>query len=404
MAVSSKKKRNIGIVVALVLVIVASAFAATRGKGKDEPESDIRTEKAEIADVQVKVTEVGTVEPEVKVEVKSAVSGKVVDIFVRDGDVVERGQLLARVEPDLNQAQSLSETKNSLRSAEIAYQQAQRDLESDRSLFSQGLLAPTSHRESETRYLSAKQQYESALEKYRLVEQSGIPIGRSAANFGGSNVSSPMRGLVLTRDVEIGETVTSGVSSFNAGTVLFTVADVSSMIVKAGVNEVDIAKIHAGQPVKVTLDAFPKVHFPARISRIAPAVRVDDKVRVFDVEIRLDAQGKELRSGMTANIEVAGEKKTKVLTVPVESVFLRDDGEIVYVKKKLTPEQIEALGEKKADPKDRDAWKALFDKRVVITGLSDNSRVEIVRGLRAGEEVALEDPTLPADKKQDDED
>lgn len=404
MALSSRKKRNVGIAVMLVLVIVAGAYAATRGKGKGEPESDIRTEKVEIADVQVKVNEVGTVEPEVKVEVKSAVSGRVVDILVRDGDFVERGQLLARVEPDLNQAQSLSETKNSLRSAEIAFQQAKSDFESNRSLFAQGLLAPASQRESETRYLSAKQQYESALEKYRLVEQSGIPIGRSATRFGRSNVSSPMKGIVLTRDVEIGETVTSGVSSFNAGTVLFTVADVSSMIVRAGVNEVDIAKIHAGQPVKVTLDAFPKVHFPARISRIAPAVRVDDKVRVFDVEIRLDTQGKELRSGMTANIEVAGEKKTKVLTVPVESVFLRDDGEIVYVKKKLTPEQIEAIGEEKADLKDKDAWKAHFDKRVVVTGLSDNSRVEILSGLKVGEEVALEDPTLPADKKQDDED
>ena len=134
-----------------------------------------------------------------------------------------------------------------------------------------------------------------------------------------------MDGVVLTKNVEIGESITSGVSSFNAGTVLFSVADVSKMIVKAGVNEVDIGKIKVGMPVKVTLDAYPKVSFAGRIDRIAPAVRIDDKVRVFDVEIRLDAQGRELRSGMTANIEVNGERKDKVLTVPVESVFQRDD-------------------------------------------------------------------------------
>src|SRR5438132_11789452 len=144
-----------------------------------------------------------------------------------------------------------------------------------------------------------------------------------------------MDGTVLTKNIEIGESITSGVSSFNAGTVLFTVADVTKMIVKAGVNEVDIGKVYVGMPVKVTLDAYPKISFAGRIDRIAPAVRIDDKVRVFDVEVRLDAQGRELRSGMTANIEMIGEKKEKVLAVPVESVFQRDEGEIVYVKKKL---------------------------------------------------------------------
>jgi len=213
-----------------------------------------------------------------------------------------------------------------------------------------------------------------------------------------------MDGTVLTKNVEIGESITSGVSSFNAGTVLFTVADVSKMIVKAGVNEVDIGKVHVGMPVKVTLDAYPKASFAGRIDRIAPAVRLDDKVRVFDVEVRLDAQGRELRSGMTANIEMIGEKKAKVLSVPVESVFQRDEGEIVYLKKKIDPKAAVKV-KKTADGKeDKDAWKKFFDKRVVVTGLSDNARVEIVKGLKLGEEVALEDPTLPADKKKDNDD
>jgi HlyD family secretion protein len=204
--------------------------------------------------------------------------------------------------------------------------------------------------------------------------------------------------------VEIGESITSGVSSFNAGTVLFTVADTSRMIVKAGVNEVDIGKITVGMPVKVTLDAYPKVIFKGKIDRIAPAVRVEEKVRVFDVEIRLDAQGRELRSGMTANIEVVGERKEKVLSVPVESVFKRDDQEIVYVKKTIDPkifaeESKKKKGEAKKD--DKDAWKQFFDKRVVVTGLADNARVEIVSGLKAGEEVALEDPTVTKDKDED---
>jgi HlyD family secretion protein len=410
---ATKRKKRVAIFSAVglaVVVVIALVAMKAKGSAPKEPKLPAKVGKAEVADIQVKVTEVGNVQPEVKVDVKSAVSGKVTAILHRDGDQVKRGDILARVEPDLNQAQSLAETKNALSAARIRYEQARKNYESDHALFQSGLLAGKQNRDSEAEYLSAKQEYEKTQEKYNLVEKSGIPINQSPGSFEGSNVVAPMDGLVLTKNVEIGESITSGVSSFNAGTVLFTVADVSKMIVKAGVNEVDIGKVRVGMPVKVTLDAYPKIAFSGRVDRIAPAVRLDDKVRVFDVEIRLDAQGRELRSGMTANIEMMGERKEKVLTVPVEAVFQRDGGEIVFVKKKIDPKAL-AQSQKKtttgADGKpqvDKDAWKQFFEKRVVVSGLSDNARVEILKGLQPGDEVALEDPTLPNDKKKDEND
>lgn len=406
---SAKRKRKITIFTVIVLVVAIGGTVAIKASGKDKkpPESPVKTGKAEVGDVQVKVTEVGTVEPEVKVDVKSAISGKVIEIIHRDGDLVKRGTVLARVEPDLNQAQSLAETKNSVASAAIRFQDARKKFDENNKLFTQGLLASSQHRDVETEYLEARQEYEKTREQYALVEKSGIPISQSAADFRGSNVVAPMDGVVLTKNIEIGESITSGVSSFNAGTVLFTVADVSRMIVKAGVNEVDIGKIRVGLPVKVTLDAYPKVAFKGKIDRIAPAVRLDDKVRVFDVEIRLDAQGRELRSGMTANIEVLGERKDKVLTVPVESIFKRDDQEVVYVKKAIDPKAFAEEAKARKTPEqlkaaEKDAWKKFFDKRVVTTGLADNAKVEILAGLKSGDEVALEDPTLT--KKDQDED
>ena len=405
----TKRKKKILIFSALGLAIVVFVvFVAmkAKGNGNQAPKYPVKTGKAEIADIQVKVTEVGNVQPEVKVDVKSAVSGKVVSIFHRDGDVVKAGDVLARVEPDLNQAQSLADTKNALTAAKIRYEQARKNYEQDHNLFLQGLLAMKQNRDSESEFLAARQEFEKSQEKYNIVEKSGIPINQSPEKFQGSNVVAPMDGTVLTKNVEIGESITSGVSSFNAGTVLFSIADVTKMIVKAGVNEVDIGKIHVGMPVKVTLDAYPKISFAGRIDRIAPAVRIDDKVRVFDVEVRLDAQGRELRSGMTANIEMIGEKKEKVLAVPVESVFQRDEGEIVYVKKKLDAKALaEATKPAKDEGKiDKDAWKKFFEKRVVVSGLSDNARVQVLKGLKAGEEIALEDPTLPNDKKKDNDD
>jgi HlyD family secretion protein len=406
---STKRKKRLAIfsVIGLAVVIVVTFVAMkAKGNGNQEPKLSVKIGKAEVADVQVKVTEVGNVQPEVKVDVKSAVSGKVTAILHRDGDQVKRGDVLARVEPDLAQAQSLADTKNALSAARIRYEQARKNYQSDHSLFESGLLAGKTNRDSEAEYLAAKQEYEKTQEKYNIVEKSGIPINQSPESFQGSNVTAPMDGIVLTKNVEIGESITSGVSSFNAGTVLFTVADVSKMIVKAGVNEVDIGKVRVGMPVKVTLDAYPKVAFAGRVDRIAPAVRLDDKVRVFDVEIHLDAQGRELRSGMTANIEMVGERKNKVLTVPVEALFQRDGGEIVFVKKKIDPKTA-AKASKTTTGKDgrvqvdKDAWKQFFEKRVVVSGLSDNARVEVLEGLKPGEEVALEDPTLPNDKKKD---
>src|SRR5258707_42325 len=136
--------------------------------------------------------------------------------------------------------------------------------------------------ESETKYRSAKAAYDAALEKYKIVQESGVPIVLGQVDMTQRlNVTSPMDGVVIRRGVELGDTVTSGVSSFNAGTVLMTVADVETMIIKAGVNEVDIGKVRLDQPVRITLDAYPKVKFAGTIKRIAPAARIEAKVKVF---------------------------------------------------------------------------------------------------------------------------
>jgi len=221
-----------------------------------------------------------------------------------------------------------------------------------------------------------------------------------------------MDGVVIRRPVELGDTVMSGVSSFNAGTVLMTVADVNTMIIEAGINEVDIGKVRLDQPVKVSLDAYPKVKFAGRILRIAPAARLEEKVKVFEVEIAIDRQGAELRTGMTANIDIVGEKREKVLTVPVEAIFKKDETEVVYVRRPEEPKKasegggllssVFAAGKKdapaaKGDPKE--AWKEKFELKEIETGLAAVDRVEVVKGLTAGMEIAVEDPTRPKEKK-----
>src|SRR3954469_15365266 len=208
----SKRNRKVATVSVLVLAVaIVIVFVAMKANGKkDAPKPPVKVGKAEVADVQVKVTEVGNVQPEVKVDVKSAVSGKVVAIVHRDGDQVKRGETLARIEPDLNQAQSIADVKNALTASKIRYDQAKKNYESDHSLFESGLLAGKQNRDSEAEYLAAKQEYEKTEEKYNIVERSGIPIAQAANKFQGSNVVAPMDGIVLTKKVEIGESITSG--------------------------------------------------------------------------------------------------------------------------------------------------------------------------------------------------
>jgi HlyD family secretion protein len=398
----------------LALAIAGIGFAVARPKGKAEEEKDkVKTAKAEVADVQVRVTEVGSVEPDVKVDVKSVLSGKVVELLVREGDRVKRGQVLARVEPDVNQARDLSQVKNAVSEAEIALNEAKATYERNQGLLSQGLLSAQAGLESETRYRQAKAGRDSAMDKYRIVQESGVPIASVAeGTIQRLNVTSPMDGVVIRRPVELGDTVMSGVSSFNAGTVLMTVADVNTMIIEAGINEVDIGKVRLDQPVKVSLDAYPKVKFAGRILRIAPAARLEEKVKVFEVEIAIDRQGAELRTGMTANIDIVGEKREKVLTVPVEAIFKKDETEVVYVRRPEEPKKasegggllssVFAAGKKdapaaKGDPKE--AWKEKFELKEIETGLAAVDRVEVVKGLTAGMEIAVEDPTRPKEKK-----
>jgi HlyD family secretion protein len=224
-----------------------------------------------------------------------------------------------------------------------------------------------------------------------------------------------MYGVVIERPVELGETVT-GSGSFNAGTVISTVADLGTMLVKAGINEVDIGKIHLGQEARVTLDAFPRVFFKGTIDRIAPAARLDDQVKVFDVEIALDELGHELRTGMTANIEIRGEIREQVLTVPVESVFVRGEEEMVYVQREtpLPKAPVESEESEAAEDADsgvpesdddkwrddpRQQWRRWFEERRVVTGISSTTEVEIVEGLEEGDKVALADPSKPQEER-----
>jgi RND family efflux transporter MFP subunit len=392
------------------VLVIAGVFVAARSRGdkKDEKAaaSPFRLGKVQAEDLQVSVREVGVVDPVTKVDVKSTVSGRVLSLRLREGAVVKAGDVLAEVEPDVNQAQSLSDVQAGVRDAQLKLQDAEREYTTQKALFQQGLLGSDTMRATEIKRDQASANLNAAKMRYQIVEDRGIPISGNASSQN-ARVTSPMTGVVIKKGVELGETVTSGVSSFNAGTVLFTVADLKSLIIRVNLNEVDIAKVHVGQPVRITLDAYPQKVFTGKVTFVSPAADLVEKIKVFKVEVTPTELADSYRTGMSANVEILGEKRDKAVSIPLEALQRREGETVAYrLKKDLKPQQVAAA---KAGLSGRtkfiwlsDHWKEYFEVVPVKAGVATLERVEILAGLSPGQEVSLEDPTKKKVEKDDD--
>jgi len=391
-----------------VVVLLAGGFVVARATTRNKPEekeSPFRLGKVQSEDLQVSVREVGVVDPEIKVDVKSAVSGRVLGIRVREGDVVKTGQVLAEVEPDVNQAQSLSDVKGAVSQADIKLRDAERELAAQQALFDAGLIGGQTLSNFKTARDLAADALANTRSRYQIVEDHGIPISGASASQK-ARVTAPMSGVVIKKDVELGETVTSGVSSFNEGTVMFTVADLKSLIIRVNLNEVDIAKVRVGEPVRVTLDAYPQKIFTGKVRFVAPAAKVVDKIKVFEIEVALDKLDEAFRTGMSANVEVLGERRASALSIPLEALQRREGQTVVYrLKPNLNPKQIdkarEALDGRSKFVWLSENWKDYFEPVTVNAGIATLERVEIMAGLRPGDQVALEDVTRKKVEKDD---
>ncbi len=398
----------------VIVSVVGAALAATAFftlKGGDskakkpEATTPFRLGKVQAEDLQVSVREVGVVDPITKVDVKSAVSGRIVGLKVREGATVRAGEVLAEVEPDVNQAQTLSDVQGSVSLAKVSFKNAERDFAQQAELFKSGLISDQAFRSARTTRDLADEALKSAQTRYQIVEDRGIPISGNASTQK-ARVTAPMNGVVIKKGVELGDTITSGVSSFAAGTVVFTVADLNSLIVKVNLNEVDIAKVKVGQPVRITLDAYPQRAFTGKVRFVAPAADLVEKIKVFKVEVALDELTESFKTGMSANVEILGDKREKAVSIPLEALQRRDGQTVVYrLKENLSPQDF-------AKAKDgltgrgkfiwlADHWKDYFDVVPVKAGIATLERVEILSGLKANDQVSLEDPSKKKVEKDD---
>jgi HlyD family secretion protein len=386
---------SIGLV--LVLLIAGGVIVAARGGIKIDP---TKLQKVEKGDLAKSVVATGKVTPITKVEVKSKASGIVKKLLVDYGDKVKKGQLLAQLDKVEIQAQveqsraAVEAAEASLKSSEADYERAKVDAEGPdvpllKRAYERAIGMAKEGVVSTSALEDAQKNYELALNKQNVskaqvtvlkakIAQSHGQLGQDRANLkqleeqlSYTDIESPIDGIVLSRDVEMGDAVSSILVLGSSATLVMTLGDTSQVYVKGKVDESDIGRVYLGQPARIKVESFKDKTFNGVVTKISPMGVEKDNVTTFEVRVSINNPGGELRAEMTANAEIILEEHKSVLQIP--------EGAIIYDK------------DKKASVEVPDSSAKEGKKKIAVNiGISNGAKTELLSGLKEGDQVVLQ--------------
>lgn len=394
-----KKKTLIWIVVAVVLLIVLLIFGKKAGWfGKSGDFKEVEITQIELLDITETVAATGKIQPEVEVALSSEVSGEIIELPIKEGQTVEKGDLLVKINPDLIQAAvsqsqaGLQNVRAQLAQAEASKMNAQLTYERNKTLFEKGVISKSEWDKSVTDFDMAKANVKAA---YYSVQSAAANVKQSVDNLSRTTIYAPMSGTISKLSVELGERVVG--TAQMAGTEIVRVANLQKMEVEVDVNENDIVKVSVGDSTMVEVDAYLKREFKGVVSAIANSAEnalTADQVTNFKVKVSILPESyKDLtegkpesyspfRPGMTATVDIITNKKRNVIGVPISSIVVKTDTSDTRKPKtnevKSKTEKFEAVYVKEGDQ---------AKLRVVKTGIQDESNIEILSGLKEGETV-----------------
>jgi HlyD family secretion protein/macrolide-specific efflux system membrane fusion protein len=313
-------------------------------------------------DLAIEVIETGKVQPREKVEIKSKVAGQVERVFVDAGDKVRKGQLLLRLDPT-DYKREVARTEAELAAAKNALEFAQLTLERKKKGLESRAVAQIEVETAESEVRAKKV----------AVQTAEVALGAAEDRLRYTQIIAPMDGTITERGIQPGEVVTPGVQATFEGKALLTVSDLSTLIVKADLNQIDVARVKLGQKVSLTLDALPGKSYEATLTKIAPAsVTPKGKdIDVFPVEATLSKADGLIKPGMTADMRVHIETKKGILSLPIETV-VKDQG-----KQYVTVVSADAKGKQKTE------------RTEVKIGARNDRELEIASGLNEGQRVLI---------------
>jgi len=396
-------KKTLYIVIAIVVVLLAVLIGGKKAGwfGKQGNFKEVDTNKIAKIDIVETVSATGKIQPEIEVKLSSEVSGEIIQLPIVEGQQVEKGDLLVRVNPDiyqssLNRSQAtLQNTRAGLNQAEASLKEAQANYNRNKQLFDKGIISKADWDRAVSSYEIAEATKQSA---YYGVQSAAATVNEARDNLNRTNIYAPMSGTISKLSVELGERVVG--TQQMAGTEILRVANLSHMEVEVDVNENDIVKVSIQDSALVEVDAYLKKEFKGIVTEIANSadgVLTSDQVTNFKVKVRiLEESYKDLlegkpehfspfRPGMTATVDVMTDKRDDIIGVPISSIVIKTDTSTVKKGKKK---------EKKIETDSEEKFECVFVKegdkaklKVIKTGIQDDSNIEIISGLEEDEEV-----------------
>jgi HlyD family secretion protein len=381
----SRRRLVLAGVAGVVLLGVVGLVSASRGhEGIDSS----KLAAIETGDIARSVVATGKIEPLSKVQVKSKASGIVKEIRVEYGDPVRKGQVLVDLDKEELSAR-VREARAVLMSTQAALQRTEvqalgPDLpflksaaDRARRLFADGLIADSVREEAEKTLEMALNQQRAAQSNVAVnraeVARAQAALERAETDLQNSTITSPMDGIVLSRDVEVGDAVSSILVMGSQATLVMVLGDVGSVYVRGKVDEADVGKVHLEQEARIVVESFKDKKFAGKVTKISPLGVEKDNVTTFEVRVSIDNPGGELKANMSANAEIIREEKKGVLLVP--------EGAVIYDKDKKTFLEVpDAKGENGR-------------RRVAATfGITNGVKAEVLTapGLKPGDQVVLQ--------------
>lgn len=401
------KRKKLYIILSIIVVALLAIGFFIQKMGKKEEGVEIETTKLTKNTIVEKVSATGKIQPEVEVKISSEVSGEIIELRVVEGQVVSKGDLLVRINPDLYQSSidrsvaTLSTSKASMNQADAQLKEAKLNYDRNKVLLEKGVISKSEWDKIVSAYEVAVASKNSA---YYNVQASEATVKEAKDNMNRTSIFAPVAGTISRLDVELGERVLG--TQQMAGTDMMRVANLNNMEVEVDVNENDIVKIAVGNEAIIEVDAYLKKEFKGIVTSISNSADdklTADQVTNFKVKVRLLKEsyadlllGKPdtyspFRPGMTATVDIISSKKENVYTVPISAVVMKSKAEAA-VKKEEEKKSI-AEKNKESDKTDK-KFEAVFVKnggvaeiRFVTTGIQDDENIEIISGLKEGDEI-----------------
>ena len=393
-----KKKKLIVIISIIVVLLALLVFGKKAGWfGKQANFKEVETIEISTIDIIETVSATGKIQPEIEVKLSSEVSGEIIDLPVREGQEIKKGDLLVKINPDiyqssLNRSQAtLQNAKAGLDQAEASLKEAKASYERNKTLFDKGIISKADWDKAISGYEVAEATKSSA---YYNVQSAGATVNEANDNLNRTTIFSPMSGTISKLDAELGERVVG--TQQMAGTEIMRVANLNNMEVEVDVNENDIVKVNIGDSTLVEVDAYLKKEFKGIVTEIANSADealTSDQVTNFKVKVRileesyvdlLEGKPKTyspFRPGMTATVDIITKKRKDIIGVPISAIVIKNDTTTTKSnasKPNDLTEKFECVFVKNGE---------LAKLRVVKTGIQDNSNIEIISGLEAGDQV-----------------